>query len=171
MSARNNNFPNNNRPSGGPPPGGPPMGGPGGGRPPGGAPRGGPGGHGGPMGMGMGMPGEKARNFKDTMKTLIQYLKPYRTAIILAIILSIASTVFAIVGPKLQGNAINILFDGIVNKLRNVPEAAINFHGIGVICLELVALYLASAICSYIVGYVMTNISMRVTYDLRKKDF
>ena len=103
------------------------------------------------------------------MKTLIQYLKPYRVAIIMAVILSIASTVFMIVGPKLQGNAINILFDGIKNKLMSVPGAAINFHGIGNICLELIVLYVASAACSYIVGYIMTNISMRVTYDLRKK--
>jgi ATP-binding cassette, subfamily B, multidrug efflux pump len=134
------------------------MGGPG---------RGGAGG-GGPMAHMMGS-GEKARNFKDTMKTLIRYLEPYRAAIIAAFILSIASTVFAIIGPKMLGNATTKLFEGIVAKMSQVPGAAIDFTYIGHICLLLLGLYLASAACSYVVGFLMTNVSMQVTYDLRRK--
>jgi ATP-binding cassette subfamily B multidrug efflux pump len=154
MSAQNN-TPRNSGPLGRGPMGGPPG-------------RGGPMG-GGPPGMHMGMGGEKARNFKDTMRTLIQYLKPYRTTIIFTIILSIASTVFTILGPKMLGNATTILFEGVGKKIMNVPGAAIDFVSIGHICLQLIGLYLASAVCSYVVGFVMTNISMKVTYDLRKK--
>ncbi len=169
MNAQNNRFPRGNAPAGRGPMGGPPPGAPPG-RPVGGPPFGGPGR--GPLGGGpgmMGAPGEKARNFKATMKTLIQYLKPYRAAIIVALILSIASTVFSILGPKLMGNATTRLFEGVVAKITNVPGAGIDFAYIGNICLILLGLYLLSAICSYIVGFVMTNISMRVTYDLRKK--
>ena len=160
MSAQNQKSPNTDRPAGGPPFGGPGRGpGIGGGGP----------GRGGPFGGHMGMGGEKARHFKDTMRTLIHYLAPYRTAIILAILLSIASTVFSILGPKLLGNATTKLFEGLVSKVMNVPGAGIDFGYIGNIVLLLIGLYLASAVCAYIVGFLMTNVSMRVTYDLRKK--
>ncbi|HSW58022.1 MAG TPA: ABC transporter transmembrane domain-containing protein, partial [Dehalococcoidales bacterium] len=187
----NRNFSSSNRPenrgllgpppSGGPgerppkgssrgPMGSPPFGrpgrGPGGGGPPFGPPGRGP--IGGPPGM-MGVPGDKAHNFKATMKTLIQYLSPYRVGIIAAVVLSIVSTVFTIVGPKLMGDATTRLFEGAVAKITNVPGAAIDFAYIGYICLLLLGLYLASTICSYVVGFIMTGISMKVTYDLRKR--
>jgi ATP-binding cassette, subfamily B, multidrug efflux pump len=139
-------------------------------------PRRGPGGRdpmgGGPMGRGpmaMGAPGDKPRNFKDTMKTLITYLKPYRVSILFVLILSIASTVFAILGPKIMGNAVSKLFEGAVAKLTHVPGAAIDFNYIGNIVLLLVGLYAASAVFSYLQGFIITNVSMKVTYDLRKQ--
>ncbi|HOD04782.1 MAG TPA: hypothetical protein PKH92_07020, partial [Anaerolineaceae bacterium] len=66
-------------------------------------PRGGPGGHGGPMGGGprMMMPGEKARDFKGTMRKLLQFLKPYRVSILIVLVFAAFSTVFSIVGPKI----------------------------------------------------------------------
>jgi ATP-binding cassette, subfamily B, multidrug efflux pump len=124
---------------------------------------------GGPPGM-QGMLGvEKARNFKGTMITLLQYLKPYRVHIIAVFILSIAATVFSILGPKLLGNAVSKLFEGIVAKIMHVPGAAIDFGYIDRIVLLLLGLYLVSLVFNYIQNYIMTNVAMRVTYDLRKK--
>jgi len=146
-----------------------PMGG-GGGPPPGGGP-GGPGGRGpgGPMGRhGPMLPGEKAKNFKQTMKTLIAYLKPYQAAIILTLIFSIIGTVFSIIGPKLIGNATTRLFEGVVAKIMGVPGAAIDFNYIGNIVLWLIGLYLASTLFTYLQGWVMSGIAMKMTYQFRK---
>jgi ATP-binding cassette subfamily B multidrug efflux pump len=142
----------------GPPPGGRPLGGMGPGR-------------GGPMGRGpmgaMGS-GEKARNFRKTLKTFLTYLKPYRALLILALVFSVASTVFTIIGPRLLGNATTKLFDGVVAKAMHVPGAAIDFGYIGRIVLILVGLYVLSAIFSYAQGYVMSGIAMKITYAFRK---
>ena len=147
---------------GGPPPGGPPPGGgPFGRRPMGSRP--GMGGHGPMM-----MPGEKARDFKKTMKTLLKYLKPYRYAIILTLILSIAGMVFSIIGPKLMGDATTVLFNGAMSKMMNVPGAAIDFAHIGRILLVLLGLYIASGGFNFLQGWVMAGISMKLTYTLRK---
>jgi ATP-binding cassette subfamily B multidrug efflux pump len=128
---------------------------------------------GGPPGPGGGPPGmigsgEKARNFKDTMKNLIQYLKPYRISIIFVLVLCILSTVFSIVGPKIMGQVTTKLFEGLVAKITHVPGAAIDFTYIGHVVLLLIALYAFSSVCAYIQGYIMATISMKVTYDLRK---
>jgi ATP-binding cassette subfamily B multidrug efflux pump len=146
---------------GGPPPGAPPggpmRGGPMGGRPPG------PGGH--PMMMSA----EKPQAFMATMKKLLNYAKPYRSAIILTTILSIAGTVFGIVGPKIFGDATTVLFQGVMAKMSGVPGAGIDFTSIGNTMLLLLGLYSASAVFNYIQGYVMSYIAIRMTYDLRKK--
>ena len=144
---------------GGPPPGAPPGGGPGGRGPM----RGGLGGRHGPM-----LPGEKAKNFKNTMKTLLKYLKPYRWAIILTLIFSIASTIFAIIGPKLMGDATSVLFKGVMAKMTNVPGAGIDFDSIGRTALVLLCLYLAGTVFSYLQGWVMSGIAMKLTYMFRK---
>jgi ATP-binding cassette subfamily B multidrug efflux pump len=151
----------------GPGGGGPPPGGPRGDAPRGDAPRGGPpmdGGHG-PMAM---MAGEKAKHFKDTMKTFLKYLKPYRVPIILVLLFSIASTVFTIIGPKLLGNATSKLFEGAVNKMMHVPGAAIDFDYISRTMLFLLGLYLASAAFNYIQGWIMSGIAMKITYAFRR---
>jgi ATP-binding cassette, subfamily B, multidrug efflux pump len=149
---------------GGPPgpPGGPPGGGPGG---PG---QHGPGpGGGGPMRHAM-MSVEKAKNFKSTMKTLLQYLKPYRVAIIMTIVFSMASTIFSIVGPKLMGNATNKLFAGVVGKMMHVSGAGIDFTYIAHIMTLLLALYLLGTILNYIQGWIMSSVAAKLTYDFRK---
>ena len=130
--------------------------------------RGGPMG-GGPMGGGpMGGVGEKAKNFKRTMKTLINYLKPYRIAIITVLIFAIASTGFAIVGPKILGNATTKLFEGLVSKVTGVPGAAIDFDYIGGIVMLLLGLYLISSIFSFVQGYIMSGVAQRVSFNMRK---
>jgi ATP-binding cassette, subfamily B, multidrug efflux pump len=148
---------------GGPPPGG---GGPGG---PGRGPGGPGGGGGGPMGRhGPMMPGEKAKNFKATMKTLVTYLKPYQAAIILTLILSVLGTVFMIIGPKLVGDATTKLFQGVAGKIMGTPGAGIDFDYIGRIVLILLGLYLASTLFNYLQGWVMSGIAMKMTYQFRK---
>jgi ATP-binding cassette subfamily B multidrug efflux pump len=132
---------------------------------------------GGPMGGGggdghMGGPGmmmvEKPKSFRKTLRTFLNYLKPYRISIIVVLIFSIASTAFMIVGPKLLGNATTRLFEGVVAKAMQVPGAGIDFAYIGRIVLILIGLYVISALFSYIQGYIMANVANKVTYDLRK---
>lgn len=129
---------------------------------------------GGPMGGGhgpggMGMAGEKARNFRRTMMTLLKYMRPYRYHLLIAFIMAIGSTVLTVIGPKLLGWATTRLFQGLVAKIMHIPGAAIDFHYIGNIIILLLILYLISAVCSYIMGYLMTGVAIKVTYDLRKK--
>ncbi len=127
--------------------------------------RGGPmggGGHGGAMLV------EKPRNFRKTLGTFLNYLKPYRVSIIIVIIFAVASTAFGIIGPKLLGNITTKLFEGVVAKAMHVPGAAIDFAYIGQIALLLIGLYVFSAVFSYVQGYIMAGVANRVTYNLRK---
>ena len=123
---------------------------------------------GGPMGPGMMRGGEKARDFKGTMKKLIQYLSVYKVSIIIVLIFAIASTIFSIVGPKILGNATTKLFEGVVAQIAGTGTG-IDFVYIRNIILELLVLYLVSAAFSYVQGWIMTDVSMKVTYQFRKE--
>lgn len=123
----------------------------------------------GPGGHMMGVPVQKAKDFRGTMLTLVRYLKPYRISLLVAFVLAIAGTVFTIIGPKLLGNATTKLFEGLVAKITLVTGGGIDFTYIGNILLLLAFLYLLSAACNYITGYIMTSVAIKVTYDLRKK--
>ena len=122
----------------------------------------------GPMGGHMGGGGEKAKNFKGTMKKLLDYLKPYRTAVIIVLIFAFGSAAFAIAGPKIMGNATTKLFEGLVNKVSGVPGAGIDFDYIGRIVLTLLGLYLISSIFGFVQGFIMSGVVQRVSYNLRK---
>lgn len=124
----------------------------------------GPGGHG-PMGMMGG--GEKARDFKGTMSKLVQYLNAYKVSIIIVFIFAAASAAFSVVGPKILGNATTKLFEGIIAKISGTGN--IDFDYIRNIILGLLALYLISSLFGYIQGWIMSNVSMRVSYKLRKE--
>jgi ATP-binding cassette, subfamily B, multidrug efflux pump len=140
----------------------------GGQRPPGGGPMGGgPGGGHGPMGMSMMV--QKPKSFRKTMRTFLKYLAPYKIQLIVVLIFSIASTAFMIIGPKMLGNATTRLFEGVVAKAMHVPGAAIDFHYIGTIAVTLLALYVISSAFSYIQGYIMSGVSMKVTYIFRRR--
>lgn len=124
----------------------------------------------GPMGGGlgrMGAPGEKAKDFKGTLKKLLKYLGKYKIAIIIVIIFAILSTVFSIVGPKILGEATTILFEGLMNMISE-NGLGIDFDGIKKILLTLLGLYIISAVFSYAQGWIMTKVTMKVTYKLRK---
>ena len=133
-------------------------------RPPGGPMRGrGPMGHG-PMAM---MRGEKARDFKGTMSKLIQYLGSYKIAILIVMLFAVGSTIFAIIGPKILGKATTKLFEGVMGQISG-SGAGIDFDYIGRIILTTLGLYLASTFFSFIQGWIMSGISMDITYRFRK---
>ena len=119
----------------------------------------------GPGGMSMG--GEKANDFKGTMKRLIDYLREYRLQIIIVIIFAAASALFAIVGPKILGNVTTNIFEGFYGSITGTSEG-IDFDFIGRTLLFLVGLYVLSMLFAYIQGYIMAGVSMKVTYKMRK---
>lgn len=122
---------------------------------------------GGPMGA-MGK-GEKAKDFKKTMKTLMSYLKPYRVSLIIVMIFAVASSAFSIVGPKILGKATTAIFEGLVSKVTNVDGNGIDFEYIGRIVLLLLGLYAISAVFSLVQGFVMSGIAQKVSYNMRKE--
>ena len=110
---------------------------------------------------------EKAKDFKGTLKKLTKYISDYKISLIIVIIFAILSTTFAIIGPKILGNAITELANGFMLKITNT--GGINFNKIGTMLLGLLILYIISAIFTYIQGYIMTGISQKTTYKLRKE--
>jgi ATP-binding cassette, subfamily B, multidrug efflux pump len=125
--------------------------------------RGGPFGHGGPMGM---MKGEKPRDFKGTIKKLLQYLGSYKLLILVVWVLAIASTVAAIFGPKILGKATTVLFEGVMAEMAGT--GTIDFTYIGQILLFTLMLYLLSAGLSFAQGWIMSSVAMNITYQFRK---
>lgn len=113
--------------------------------------------------------GEKAKDFKGTMKNLMKYLNPFKWGMLLVIIFAIGSAAFSIVGPKILGKATNKIFDGLMAKLTGATGAGIDFAYIGKVLLFLLGLYLLSALFSFIQGFVMSGISQKVSYNLRKE--
>ena len=121
----------------------------------------GPGGHGGMM------PGEKAKDFKGTTRKILSYIGRYKIAIVLVMISAVAGTVFNIVGPKVLSKATTEIFNGLVSKVSG--GAGIDFHKIGVILLILLGLYCVSALFSFIQGYIMSGISQKLSFRMRKE--
>jgi ATP-binding cassette subfamily B multidrug efflux pump len=138
-------------------------------KPPSGDGRGPMGGHG-PMGRGgpmaMMQRGEKPRDFKGTLTKLVQYLGQYRLLIVFIWLLAIASTVAMIFGPKILGNATTTLFNGVVAKIAGT--GTVDFTAIGNILLEVLLLYVFSALLSYGQGWIMSSVAMNITYRFRK---
>jgi ATP-binding cassette subfamily B multidrug efflux pump len=150
MSMHGNSTSSNRMPAGGPMRGGP-M-------------RRGPMGRGGPMAM---MKGEKPRDFKGTMRKLIQYLGSYKIAIVIVMLFAVASTIFSIVGPKILGQATTKLFEGVMAEIAGTGTG-IDFGYIGRIILITLALYLGSSLFGFIQGWIMSGISTDITYRFRK---
>ena len=123
----------------------------------------------GPMGHGPGAmgAGEKAKDFKGTMKKLMAYLGTFKVAILVVMLFAIGSTIFTIVGPKILGNATTEIFNGLVSKVSG--GAGIDFDKIAKILLTVLALYGVSALFSYIQGFIMTGVSQKLTYRMRKE--
>ncbi|PBH06471.1 ABC transporter ATP-binding protein [Clostridioides difficile] len=121
----------------------------------------------GPMGKSMGA-GQKANDFKGTMRKLIAYLSKFKISIILVIVFAIGSASFSIVGPKILGKATTKIFEGLVSKVSG-GNVGIDFNAIGKILTFLLFLYLISALFSFIQGFIMSGISQKVSYNLRKE--
>ncbi len=179
------------RPGGGPPPAapaGPPMAGPG--RPGGGRP-------GGMMGMGMGLPPAKPKDFNGSFRRLLRRLRPERKLLILVVALAVVSVTFAILGPKILGEAVNIIFEGSVSSqmpagatqdqviaglraagqdqladmlssMTLTPGQGIDFSALATVLLTLVAVYVLSSIFSWMQAYVMAGVTQRTVFRLRR---
>lgn len=120
----------------------------------------------GPMGMRK-QNTEKAKDFKGTTKKLINnYLAKYKLAVLVVLIFAVASTVFVIVGPKVLGNATTEIYNGIVGKISG--NGGIDFTKLGKIILTVLSLYGISAACSFIQGFIMSGVSQKLAYKLRR---
>ena len=133
-------------------------------------PMGGPGGRG-PGGMTMG-PGEKPKDMKKTLRRFLSYFRPQRLQFAVVLSLAVLSTVFGIVGPKLQGKITTKLFDGVLAKyaayMNRSPTPAIDLPYIERMVALIVILYLVSAALSYAQQLVMSGVAQRIVYDMRK---
>ena len=119
-------------------------------------------------GPGGGMaPAEKAKNFKGSISKLMQYIGRYKIAILAVMIMAAASTVFTVIGPKVLGKATTGLSEGLIKKITGT--GGIDFSYIGRILIIVLCLYACSAIFSFIQGWIMTGVSQKVCYRLRKE--
>jgi len=110
---------------------------------------------------------KKSDNFGKTLRRIIKILfKKYTVSTILVVVFALVSTIFGIVGPKIMGRATTELFEGLVAKINNT--GSINFEKIAGILLTVLGLYLLSALFMFIEGWLMSNISQNLTYDIRK---
>jgi len=122
------------------------------------------GGGGGSMRM---MPGEKPLDFKGTMKQLIGYLGKYNWIIVIVLLLAAASTVFQIFGPKILGQATTLIFEGVMDQISG-SGGGINFSAVADILIRVLILYVISAFLNFLQGYVMSGVSMDITYRFRQ---
>lgn len=117
-------------------------------------------------GRGM-MPAEKAKDFKGSIGKLIKYVGSYKIAIFIVMIMAAASTVFNVAGPKVLGKATTGLSEGLMRKIAGT--GGIDFDYIGKILLIVLGLYVCSAIFNFAQGWIMTGISQKICYRLRKE--
>ena len=188
---------NGSGPAAAPRPGGAPGagasgGGPGMGRPGGGRPGGGPG----MFGMGMGLPPAKSKDFRGSLKRLFGRLRPEAPLIAGVVVLAIVSVAFAVIGPRIVGNAINTIFEGAISQnlpagasqeqviaglraagnnqladflsgLHLTPGKGIDFGALGGVLALLVGVYVISSIFGWLQGYVMAGVTQRTVLQLR----
>ena len=120
------------------------------------------------MGPGMMRAGEKAKDFRGTLKKLVQYLKKYQILIIIVFCFAAAGALFSIMGPKILGTVTTEVFEGIMAKITGTGEG-INFDSIARTMFILLGLYALSALFMYIQGWIMSGISAKVTYKFREE--
>ena len=118
------------------------------------------------QGRGPGAPVEKPKDFKGTIGKLIRYMGAYRIGLIAVIIFAIGSTIFTVIGPKILGNATTELFSGLMEKLTG--QGSIDFGRIGAILLGLMALYALSSALAFAQGWIMSGISQKMSYRMRR---
>ena len=110
--------------------------------------------------------GAKAKDFKGSLKKLVKYMSVYKVQMLFVAVFAVCGTVFNIVGPKILGKATTEIFNGLVSKVSG--GSGMDFGKIGQILLITLGLYVVSALCSFIQGMIMTGISQKTTYRLRK---
>lgn len=122
----------------------------------------------GPMGRMGGMRrGEKAKDFKGTMRQLLGYIGQHKIAVFTAVAFAVCSVIFNIVGPKVLGQVTTKLFEGLVAKVNGTGD--VDFAWIAKTLGFLLCLYLASSACSLIQGWLMTGVTQKICYRMRKE--
>lgn len=118
--------------------------------------------------QGMSVPVEKAKNFKETLKRLLMYLKPRTTQLTFVAFFAILSTVFSIVSPKVLGKITTKLYEGFVQILNGTPNAAIDFNYVSKMLVILACLYGLSSFFSYIMQFIMAGVAQKTVFEMRK---
>ena len=113
------------------------------------------------------VPGEKAKNFKGTMRKLLLHLKPFIPQMVVSLLFAAAGTVFAIQGPKIMGDATTVIFEGITGKMGGTGSG-IDFAKLTGILLTLVGLYALSALFSFVQGFLLNHVAQKISYDFRR---
>lgn len=113
----------------------------------------------------------KPKNAKETLFRLLNYLKPRNFKLLSVFILAIFGTAFAVYGPKVMGDAITVLFDGVSELMQNIPGAAIDFSAVGRLLLLLAGLYILSSVFLFFQTYIMASVAQGTVYDLREAVF
>ena len=121
----------------------------------------------GPHGPHGGSPMEKAKDFKGTVKKLVSYMSRFKIAVFAVCIFAVGSTIFNIVGPKILSKATTEIFNGLVSKLSG--GAGIDFDKIGQIIMFVMAIYLLSASFNFFQSWIMSGVSQKMTYNMRKE--
>ena len=120
------------------------------------------------MGPGRGMaPGEKAKDLKGAIGKMLRYIGKYKIAVVFVMIIAACSTVFSVVGPKVLGKATTALASGLMAKVAGT--GGIDFTYIGKILLFVLGLYLLSSVLSFLQGWIMTGITQKICYRMRKE--
>ena len=120
----------------------------------------------GPMGHGM-QPGEKPKDLRGSLGKLLSYIGSFKVAIIVVMIFAAASTVFNVIGPKILGKATTALSEGLMAKIQGT--GGIDFTYIGQILLFVLGLYVCSAAFNFIQGWIMTGVTQKICYRMRKE--
>ena len=112
------------------------------------------------------MPGEKPKDLRGTLGKLVSFMGRFKAAIVVVLLFAVGSTVFNIVGPKVLSTATTELFNGIVAKIAGT--GGIDFDAIARILAFTLGLYVLSAVCSFVQGWIMSSVSQRTCYQLRR---
>ena len=113
------------------------------------------------------IPGEKPRDFKGTVGKLLRFMGRFKLAMLVAFVFAVGSTVFNVVGPKVLSTATTELFNGIVAKVAGT--GGINFEAIWTILITTLAIYVASAVCQFVQGWVLAYVSQKTCYEFRRE--
>lgn len=117
----------------------------------------------------MSAPGEKPKNFKGTFMRLLQYLRPHSFPLLVVFATAVCGTVFSILGPKILGQATTLFFDGVMERLRGVPSAGIDFEQVGKIMLLLMGIYILSEAFNYLGQFMMAGVVQKIVFTMREE--
>lgn len=117
-----------------------------------------------PRGM---VAGDRARNFRGTIAKLIRYMRPFYLQIFIITVFALVSTILSIIGPRILGSATTALAEGLAAKYGG--SGGIDFERISRILLTLAGIYLISALCHYVQGWMMSGVTQKITYNLRRE--